>query len=88
MAEETTALVNRLDFEKLDDAGKAELQTVKSVNAGVARAMANPIRDPVKFSGVVIESDEHLYLKNEQGKYLLTGDRLGDLKHQDRSLQR
>lgn len=80
MAEQTTALVNQFDFEKLDDAAKAELKTIKSVNAGIAQAMANPIRDPAKFSGMVIESDEHLYLKNEQGKYLLTGDRIGSIK--------
>lgn len=80
MAEETARLLSQLDLKKLDANNTASLQTVKSVTAKIARARDNPIWDPVKVSGTVIESDQILYIRNDRGKYLIAGNRLEDIK--------
>lgn len=80
MAEKTSELVNLLDFDNLDTASKAALETVKSVNAKIAQARANPIWDPVKLSGLVVENDRHWFIQSGDGKYLVTGSKLRDIK--------
>ena len=75
MAEKTTELVNLLDFDNLNPTAKAALATVKTINAQMAQARANPIWDPVKISGPVVEKDGRWFIQNEQGEYLVTGNR-------------
>jgi len=74
MAEKTAELVNLLDFDNLNPTAKAALATVKSINGKMAQARANPIWDPVKISGSVIEKDGRWVIQNEQGEYLVTGN--------------
>lgn len=80
MAEKTAELVNMLDFDKLNSAAKSALATVKSVNAKVALARANPIWDPVKLSGAVTEKDGRWVIQSEEGEYLVTGDNQEQIK--------
>lgn len=80
MAEKTTELVNLLDFDNLDPASKSALATVRSVNAKISQARANPIWDLVTLSGNVAENDEQWFIKGDQGEYRITGSRLEELK--------
>ena len=80
MAEKTTELVNLLDFNNLDSNSKEAVRIVKSVNAKIAQAQSNPIWDPVKSKGLLIEENGQWFINSEQGKLQLKGDKLRNIK--------
>lgn len=87
MAEKTTELVNLLDFNNLDTTSKTALDTAKSVNAKITQARANPIWEPVKSRGRLIEENGQWFINGEHGRLELKGDKLrGIEKLKDKSV--
>jgi hypothetical protein len=57
MAERISTLVGTVDFKRsLSDSATALLETAKVTHAKVKEALANPIWDPISFSGVLTKS--------------------------------
>jgi len=67
MAQKTTDLLGIVDVNDLDAQQKFALQTTKSVNAKISYALANPVWDAVRLSGLVTEKDGRWFIQSEHG---------------------
>lgn len=79
-AEKSAELLNTVDVDNLDAKSKLALATMKSLNEKVAYAQENPLWDPVRLSGAVIQDNGVLFIEGQHGKYEATGDYLGELE--------
>ena len=79
-AEKSAELVKAVDVDNLDAKSKLALATMKSLNEKVAYAQENPLYDPVRLSGFVLEEDGVLFIEGQQGKYQATGNHLEELE--------
>lgn len=78
-AEKSAELVKAVDVHNLDAKSKLALATMKSLNERIAYARENPVYDPVRLSGLVLEEDGRLFIEGKQGKYEATGNHLEEL---------
>ena len=80
LAEKSLGLIGSMNPDSIDVEVRTALRTVKSLAAKLDSAKNNPVWDTVRVSGKLVENEGNLFIESGQGKYLLTGGKVKNIK--------